>query len=82
VRIAQPASVGAFAAQELNEMSERSYIPRARLHVSSAISQIQYRMVGADAARFDSLAFKPSAKTRSEQDVPTGRILGVSLLNQ
>jgi hypothetical protein len=38
-------------------------------------------MIGADAARSNILLLKPSAKTRSEQDLPMDRILGVSLLS-
>jgi hypothetical protein len=39
-------------------------------------------MTGADAARSDRFLFKPSAKTRSEQNLPMDRIQGVSLLIQ
>jgi hypothetical protein len=39
-------------------------------------------VIGADAARSDRLLFKPSAKTRREQNLPMDRVRSVSLFTQ
>jgi hypothetical protein len=39
-------------------------------------------MIGANAAHSDPLALKPFTKARSEQNLPIGRFVAVSLLNK
>ena len=72
----------ALTAQKVDEMPEGSSIALARSYVSSAISQIPCRMIGADAAQSDPVLFKPSAKTRSEQNLSMNRCQTISLLTQ
>src|ERR1700691_4272274 len=70
----------ALIAQKADEMLEGSGIPPARSYVSSAISEIPCRMIGAEAAQSNPVLLKPSAKTCSEQNLSMNRWQTVSLL--
>lgn len=69
-----------LAAQEVDELSQRSRVTLAPRHPARARSQVAERVLGGDATNTDGLFSEPSTEVSGEQNFPVSRTPPVSLL--